>query len=154
VNRTLRHRLLVAAIWGLTAAWLVVTFWLVRPYDNISASPFVSNAERYAPGDTAILTNEFCWDGTPFESLRVLAGPIAESTLGTVRFPNGYVLPEIAAQYEATGCAPSTVRVQIPVTQPPGTYRIRYETSYQPAWNPVRTVRFTVESNMFTVSPN
>ena len=154
MKRSLRHKMLLAVIWSLTAAWLIVTFWMVRPYDSLSASPFeTANGDVFAPGDVVVLKNEFCWDGTPFQSLRLLVGGIAENELGTVRFPNGFGLPEVAAKYEATGCAHSTVRVQIPESQPPGMYRIRYETSYEPHWNPVRVVTFTVESNQFAVTP-
>ena len=46
------------------------------------------------------------------------------------------------------------MRVQIPVTQPPGTYRFRYESTYEPRWNPVRVVEFDTESNQFEVTAN
>jgi hypothetical protein len=153
IRKGWKHRALMAVLWLLTGAWLLMSFWLVRPYSNISASPFqVTNGDTFRPGDTLILENEFCWDGTPFESLRVIVGVISESEAGVVRFPNGYVLPDVAAKYEATGCAPSMVRLQLPATQPEGEYRIRYETSYKPRWNPVRVVEFAVESNQFTVT--
>jgi hypothetical protein len=148
----LRHRALMLTIWSLIVAWVVVTFWLVRPYSSISASPFVTDRTTYAAGDTVVMSNRFCWDGTPFRSLRVIVGTISENELGAVRFPSGYVLPEVEARYAATGCTDTTVRVQIPVTQPPGMYRFRYESTYEPHWNPVRVVEFDTESNQFEVT--
>jgi hypothetical protein len=148
----IRSRVTWTALAVLIFAWGLVTFWMVRPYNDISATPFTTTAQSYAPGDTIVMSNTFCWDGTPFRSERVLVGIISENELGAVRFPRGYVLPEIEAAYTATGCNDTTVRVQIPVTQPPGRYLIRYETAYKPRNNPVRVVTFNVESNEFNIS--
>lgn len=150
--RATRNRITFAVLVALAVAWALVTFWALRPYDNITFTPFQTDRATYAPGDIITLTNEFCWDGTPFTAQRVIVKPIAESELGVVRFPNGFALPAVAEMY-ADGCNESTIKVQIPVTQPPGAYRIRYEVRYKPAFNPVRVVQVENTSNEFEVSP-
>ena len=149
---TIRHRVTYAMLVALTVAWALVTFWALRPYDSITFTPFVTDAQEYAPGDVITLTNQFCWDGTPFVTTSLLVRPVSEREISTVRFPNGYALPEVAAQY-ADGCSDSMVKVQIPVAQPPGTYRVRYEVRYKPAFNPLRVVEIANESNEFEIVP-
>jgi len=150
---TVRNRVVYALLIALAVAWAVVTFWAVRPYDNITFTPFVTDRQTYAPGDVITMTNEFCWDGTPFVTTSLLVKPVSEREISTVRFPNGFALPEIAAEY-ADGCSDSLVRVQIPVTQPPGDYRVRYEVRYKPAWNLIRVVEIANTSNEFTITAN
>ena len=152
-RRTFRNHVVFAVLIALAVVWGLVTFWALRPYDNITFTPFVTDAQEYAPGDVITMTNEFCWDGTPFVTTSVLVKPISEREISTVRFPNGYALPEIAAEYADDGCSDSMVKVQIPVTQPPGTYRVRYEVRYKPAWNPIRVMEIANTSNEFEVTP-
>ena len=153
-----RHAVRIRAVYvilvALAVAWAAVTVWALRPYDNITFTPFQTDREVYAPGDIITLTNTFCWDGTPFTATRVLVKPVSESELGVIRFPNGFALPSVAEEYADDGCNDSTVRVQIPPTQPPGVYSIRYEVRYKPPWNPVRVVEVDNTSNQFTITPN
>lgn len=127
---------------------LVMLYWLLRPYDNISFTPFETNQTEYRNGDVISMTDEFCWDGTPFTVRRFFVSPISKISAGTVEFPNGYALPAVEEKF-GQGCAPSTVRVDIPPSIPPGEWAIAYEVSFRA--NPVRTIELSNTSNTFTV---
>ena len=135
---------LTAAISGL------LLFWLLRPYDSVTFTPFETDRDTYAAGDTVIMRNTFCWDGTPFLAERFLLSRVSQVSLGSVEFPWGYAVPEVAERY-ANGCSDTTIKVEIPPTTPAGAYRISYEVSY--AANPVRVVRVANESSVFHVTP-
>lgn len=146
-----RHRAVDALLLTFTAALaaLGVTLWLLlRQYSAVTFTPFQPDRDTYRAGDVVTLTNTFCWDGTPFTSERWLVAAVAEQSLGTVRFPNGYALDAIAEQY-GDGCEPSTVKVALPSTTAPGKYRIRYDVSYSV---PLKTVRLSNVSEPFTVT--
>lgn len=146
--RGLRHFLAYLTLIGASVGWIVIIVWSVWPYSNISASPFVTNGEQFKAGDVVEMTDMFCWDGTPFRTEPLLVSVVSERELGAVRFPNGYAIPALEEKY-GQGCAQSNVKIQIPVTTPPGEYSIRYDVTYRP--NPIRVVSFSNESNKFTV---
>jgi hypothetical protein len=146
-----KHRLTDAALLVMTAlgvALLACLWLLVRPYDNVSFTGFTADAQTYAAGDVVELSNTFCWDGTPFRADRWLVGAVSEQSLGTVRFPNGYAIEPVRVRY-VDGCEPSTVKVQLPETTPPGEYRIRYDVTYAV---PLKEVRVSNVSTAFTVT--
>jgi hypothetical protein len=58
-------------------------------------------------------------------------------------------VPEVAERY-ASGCSPSTIKVTIPSTTPPGDYRIAYEVAVKV--NPVKVWSTSTASNVFTVT--
>jgi hypothetical protein len=152
--KTPRHRRWIcAAHVGLLLALslLAVTmFWLLRPYTNVTSTPFTTDRTSYVAGDTVTLTNTFCWDGTPFMAERFLVTKISRLAAGRVEFPNGYALPAIQEKYAATGCAPSTVKIELPSTLPEGEWRVEYRTSYRA--NPIRVVSVETPSNSFQVT--
>ena len=134
---------LTAAISGL------LLFWLLRPYDSVTFTPFETDRDTYAAGDTVVMTNTFCWDGTPFLAERFLLSRVSQVSLGSVEFPWGYAVPEVEERY-IDGCSETTIKVELPPTTPTGDYRVSYEVSY--AANPVRVVTVINESNVFHVT--
>jgi hypothetical protein len=128
---------------------VVLLFWLLRPYDSVTFTPFTTDKTEYRAGEIVTMTNTFCWDGTPFAAERFIVSSVSKVGLGTVAFPWGYARADVAERY-ASGCSPTTIRVEIPPTTPPGDYRITYEVTYVP--NPVRRVSESNTSNIFTVT--
>lgn len=147
-----KHRIADAVLLLMTALGvvLIVCLWLLlKPYHAVKFTPFQPAQDTYSAGDVVMLTNTFCWDGTPFIADKWLVSAVSEQSLGTVRFPNGYALDAIAERY-GDGCEASTVMVQLPATVSPGEYRIRYDVSYSV---PLKTVRLSNVSAPFTVAP-
>lgn len=134
----------------LTAILLLLCFWFLRPYDNISNSPFQTDKKQYKHGEIVKLSNTFCWDGTPFRADRFFLSRTTKISNGTVEFPFGWAnSPVLAEKYKKNPCNPTTVTVEIPNSLPVGLWSVVYETSYKA--NPVRTVSFDTQSNVFEV---
>jgi len=141
----------VFAALGVSAAVCgLLLYWLLRPYEQVTFTPFTTDATAYAPGDIVTMSNEFCWDGVPFAAERFIVSSVSKVGLGTVAFPWGYARADVAERY-ADGCSPTTIRVEIPSTTPPGEYAITYVVEYKA--NPVRVVSTSNTSNVFTVRP-
>ena len=150
MKKAARGRLLDVTLFLMTAVALLILFWSVKPYESISFTPFKSDKATYSVGDTITLTNEFCWDGTPFTVNKYLQSPINRIKVGELDFYNGYALPAVAERYQQ-GCQPTTVTVSIPQDIPPGKYRVAYVVEYNA--NPIRTIDLTNESNEITITP-
>lgn len=149
-----RHRIMWRAVYvalAVSAALCgLLLYWLLRPYAPVTTTPFRTDADTYVAGDVVTMSNEFCWDGSPFDAERFIVSSVSKVGLGTVAFPWGYARADVAERYAATGCAPSKIRVEIPSTTPAGDYTITYEIAVKV--NPVRVWTSTTTSNAFTVT--
>lgn len=131
---------------------IAMLYAFLRPYDNISFTPFQTDKAEYYPGDVITLTNQFCWDGTPFNSERFFQSQVSRISAGSVEFPNGFSTSKALQEKFGQGeCAESQIRVEVPTSIPPGEWAVAYDVTYQP--NLVRTVAISNVSNTFVVLP-
>jgi hypothetical protein len=151
MSRHHRRAVVVAHIAMLTTlALLTATLvLLLRPYDSVTFTPFETDRATYQPGDTITLTDVFCWDGTPFLSERFFVSQVSSISAGSVEFPNGFAVPAVAEKYEATGCAPTKIHIELPSTMPLGEWAVQYRVSYRA--NVIRVVTVANTSNTFQV---
>ena len=140
----------------LVVGWALVTYWSLRPYDNVTFTAFQTDRAAYVQGDIVTMTDTFCWDGTPFTATREFQGKVTSIGAGYVRFAE-WPAPGVSKsvdkfRWSLNNCAGSTVKIEIPAALPPGEWSVRYIVTYKPAGNPVRTVTLPNTSNTFTVT--
>jgi hypothetical protein len=153
--RTAR-RVTLAVLAILVAAWALISYWQLRPYDNVTFTPFQTDRAAYVQGDIIAMTNMFCWDGVSFTATREFQGAVTAISAGYVRFAE-WPAPGVSKQVDKfrdapDNCADSLIKIQVPQILPPGEWSVRYIVTYEPPGNPVRRVTVTNTSNAFTVT--
>lgn len=138
----------ITTILGMTLTVVCVLFiyWLVRPYNYISADQPHTLKDEYQPGGPAFIQyDEFCVNTST--AIRVQRYTINVDT-GRKLFFLPYEFPQ---EKTPVACYDDLlVEVPLPAEMNPGTYELSVSISYKP--NPIRTETVTFTTNPFEVT--
>lgn len=121
------------------AAVFLITYWMVYPYKVL----------EFKEGNGTVLTKRVrAGEYVELRQINCKYMPLV-STLNR-QFIDSilYQIPLVQAN-RPVGCSDKIENVPVPKTLPPGDYYINTVISFQV--NPIRTVSYTVKTNMFTV---
>lgn len=127
-----------ATIAVLALSTIIAMGWLLGDYNVIEFKrDYKTEKTEYFQGDRTYYSVDYC---------KYLDYPATISK----EFVDGLVFTAVSPQAKLRlGCREQTVEMDIPVSLPPGKYRLRNTITYQV--NPLRTVEYVRFSNWFTV---
>jgi hypothetical protein len=119
----------------------LLLFWLYWPW-NVLHNYYAHAANQNGASGNLVYTIKYCRNS-----------PVPSTIFRTVQGVNGthyvYSLPAVGSSV-ANGCGVTMIPVHVGVPIHPGTYRIEVQVKFQ--INPLRTLVYPVQTNIFTVS--